>query len=149
MTAPKKPAHKTLVAQALDREMFEIITGKKSLDLPTDTQLENMRAFQTVARQYQQQMAELIMTEPRNAKHRKEIEAAITMYEMRWREYAILASQVARDAAPFYHPRLSAIALHGGGRQNTQDSFDMLLEEINRQPRMKVIEQRKKDEEAA
>lgn len=144
---PKKPQHTALVAQALDREMFEIITGKKSNDMPTETQLENMRAFQTKARQYEEMAAALIMTVPRNEKHRREIEAELALCEMREREYRILASQVARDAAPFHHPRLAAVAHYqptGGG-----DLFDALLQEINQQPRMKVIEQRKKDSEEA
>lgn len=143
------PKHQVVKAHALDREMFEIITGQKSLEMPVDVQLENLRKFQKKARQYEAYAAELILTVPKNEKHRRELEAEIALCEMREREYRILASQVARDAAPFHHPRLAAVAHYtpqGGG-----DLFDALLDEINQSPRLKVIEQRKreKDEEAA
>lgn len=147
---PPRAKHNTHVrALALDREMFEIITGKKSKDMPTELQLENMRAFQAKARQYAEQAASLIMVVPKNDKQRREIEAELALCEMREREYRILAAQVARDAAPFHHPRLAAVAHYQP--QGSGDAFDALLAEIDQGPRLKVIEQRKreKDEEAA
>lgn len=151
---PKAGRGRGLMTEEREREMVEIITGKRDL-LPKDVQLASMRTIFELAMEYQQIM-KLALRRPidlKNEQQRAQQDADVINAERQMVNYLMLSSQIARDAAPFIHPRLAALASQTD-RNTEGDLFDLLLEEINQTPRLKVIEHRpaeaqSEDEEAA
>lgn len=144
----------SLITGEREREMIEIITGKSEL-MPKDVQLNSMRTLYGLAMEYQATMRVNIRTIPSDDAHAARLNAAVDYAESKMVQYLMLSSQVARDVAPFIHPRLAALAVTTD-RNTEGDLFDLLLKEINDEtPRLKVINHdpretpRQQDEEAA
>lgn len=134
------------------REMVEIITGKSEL-MPKDVQLATMRTIFALAMEYQGLMRMAIARYPMNGtpEQKADVNADVAAAERQMVQYLMLSSQVARDAAPFIHPRLAALAVTTD-RNTEGDLFDLLLKEIDQTPRLRAIEHRpveQNDEEAA
>lgn len=147
---PAKGQRMALVTGEREREMLAIITGKSEL-MPKDVQLATMRTLFGLAHEYQQMMLTAIRAVPSPEMPAARIDATVEYGERKMVEYLMLSSQVARDAAPFIHPRLAALAVTTD-RTSTRDLFDQLLDDINETPRLRAIEHRadeSKDEAAA
>lgn len=139
---------KNLITGEREREMIEIITGQRDL-MPKDVQLTVMRTIFGLAMEYQQIMKMALRRVPESDRQRQQIDIDVAAAERQMVNYMMLSSQVARDAAPFIHPRLAALAVTTD-RNTEGDLFDLLLQEIDQTPRLKAIEHvpTKKDEAA-
>lgn len=149
-TKPKRgrvEGSQNLITGEKEREMVEIITGRTEL-MPKHVQLQTMRTLFDLAHEYQMMMKGAMRMTPGPQLPQERIDSTLSFAERKMTEYLMLSSQVARDAAPFFHPRLAALAVTTD-RNETRDLFDILLEEIDQGPRLRAIEHRKNETEAA
>jgi hypothetical protein len=133
-----KLSGQTLIAGEREREMIEIITGRIEM-MPKDVQLASMRTIYGLAQEYQARMLYAMRTLPTPQLPQQVLDNTVDHCETKMVQYLMLASQVARDAAPFIHPRLAALAVTTD-RHSEGDLFDLLMKEIDQGPRFKLIE---------
>jgi hypothetical protein len=143
--APKGSTN--LITGEREREMLEVITGEREL-MPKDILLASTRTLFGLAMDYQQMMLGAIASVPANEEQRRTLNATVDHAEAKMTQYLLLASQVSRDLSPYIHPRLAALAVTTD-RNTEGDLFDLLLREIDQAPRLRVIEHRKSETEAA
>lgn len=139
-----------LITGEREREMLEIITGQSHL-MPREAMLTAMRTMFELAAEYRQIMLMALRRVPRNDAERRQIDSDVMQAENQMTRYMTIGGQMARDCAPYIHPRLAALAIKTD-RNTESDLFDQLLDEIDRLPRLRAIEHvpaKKKDEEAA
>lgn len=145
---PGRPPGPSVMTEENKRKMLEIITGQREL-MPKDMLLNISRTLYAEAKAWENLREFRMAQVPGDHKQREELNLAVAEASREMRDYYLLTAQVARDAARYYHPQLSAIA-HHNAPADAGDLFDQLMKEIDQTPRLRVIEHRKnEDEEAA
>ncbi len=123
-----------------------VIIHNQHREMPKDALLESMDYLLTNARFYKGMRDTALRMIPRDKVESERIDATVGFAESEATRYFMLTASVARDAAQYYHPKLAAVAMTAA--PSAGDLFDLLLQEIDQGPRMRVVQQIKKDEAA-
>lgn len=137
---PGRPPGESMLTKERRREMMEIITGHKDV-MPNEVLLECMRTLLNEKHTIEAMIRIESMRVPVNEKDRQEQDTRIAGLLREQVQMTMLTAQVARDAAPYNHARLAAVAMVQNPNASG-DLFDKLLAEINETPRFKAIEHR-------
>lgn len=141
ISKPKKPGKQSTRLKIVEEDIMvaQVIHGIKSAEDMTMKQLmvDNAHYFQNAAYEYQAMAKFMAERMPDTEENRR----AIRSYELENERNRRMASDEARNAAPYMHHRLSAIAMHhemGVGDDIVKQLFDV-IDQRNREHPM-VIE---------
>jgi hypothetical protein len=124
--------HIPVARKAEEIEHYFMAVGKR-LRLPKEVMLDAMRFFEESAIEWGEvQRANLIQSAmATTAEERVIYEEAVSVADMRMREYLTQAVDVAYKVAPYVHPRLAALITNPQDDKNPLSAVAMLFKELD------------------
>lgn len=124
--------HIPIARKEQEIEHYFMAVGRR-LRLPKEVMLDAMRFFEESAIEWGEvQRANLIQSAAaKTAEERAIYEQAVSVADMRMREYLTQAVDVAYKVAPYVHPRLAALITNPGGDQSPLNAVAALFKELD------------------